>query len=163
MLVKFYESKFGARCTPGLVLLLLTAWYSFTWKILISSAKRNFVIVTDLASFDCLIQVKILWSIYFVNHSNFFWLPTVLSTIYIFDYWGWAVGDDGAVLCGVELELIQLELVTPRHHYFFWSPVEQSLIFAHERSALQAVTFLQCLYSFSLIEYRKGVAPNKYY
>ena len=73
------------------------------------------------------------------------------------------VGDDGAVLCGVELELIHLELVTPRHHYFFWSPVEQSLIFAHERSALQAVTFLQCLYSFSLIEYRKGVAPNKYY
>jgi len=89
MLVKFYESKFGATCTPGLVLLLLTAWYSFTWKILISSAKRKFVIVTDLASFDCLIQVKILWSIYFVNHSNFFWLPTVLSTIYIFDYWGW--------------------------------------------------------------------------
>ena len=29
------------------------------------------------------------------------------------------IGFDGDILCGVELELPQLELVTPRHRYFF--------------------------------------------
>ncbi|KAG2657691.1 hypothetical protein PVAP13_1KG197820 [Panicum virgatum] len=61
------------------------------------------------------------------------------------------VGDDGTLLCGVELELPQLELVTP-HRYFFWSPAEQSLILAYERSAMQAVAFLQGVYRFSLAD-----------
>ena len=56
------------------------------------------------------------------------------------------IGFDGDILCGVELELPQLELVIPRHRYFFWTTVTTSFAMAYEQSALQAIAFLHRLY-----------------
>jgi len=60
-------------------------------------------------------------------------------------------GFDGAILCGVDLELPQFELIIPRQRYFFWSTVTASSALAYEQSALQAVAFLHRLYRFSLV------------
>jgi len=60
------------------------------------------------------------------------------------------IGFDGILLCGIELELPQLELVIPRHRYFFWTAVSTSISTAYEESALQAVIFLSRFYKLSL-------------
>jgi len=56
------------------------------------------------------------------------------------------IGFDGDILCEVELELPQLELVIPRHRYFFWTTVTTFFAVAYEQSALQAIAFLHRLY-----------------
>ena len=42
------------------------------------------------------------------------------------------IASDQTVLCGVELELPQRELIAPRREFFFWEPVvfEPSLAYA---------------------------------
>jgi len=63
------------------------------------------------------------------------------------------VFEDGTVLCGVEIELRQLELVRPRQPYFFWAASQGNPIVAYEEAVSQAVSFLQTRFGFVVTDY----------
>ena len=55
------------------------------------------------------------------------------------------IADEFTVLCGVELELPQLELLAPRRELFSssWEPADLNPTIAYEKACLQAVSLLQ--------------------
>ena len=60
------------------------------------------------------------------------------------------IADSSTILCGVELELPQLELIGPRHELFFWQTAYLDLNDAYEKACLKVVLFLQIVYNLKI-------------
>ena len=63
------------------------------------------------------------------------------------------IADDSTILCGVELELPQLELLAPRQQLFLWEPAISGPIIAFEKACLRAISFLQIFYGLKVTNY----------
>ena len=63
------------------------------------------------------------------------------------------IASDETVLCGVELELPQRELIGPRHEFFFWEPVITETSLAYAKACLKAVSFLQIFFNLKITNY----------
>ena len=64
------------------------------------------------------------------------------------------IADSSTILCGVELELPQLELIGPCHElFFFWQTAYLDLNDAYEKACLEAVSFLQLFYNLTITNY----------
>ncbi|XP_062186630.1 uncharacterized protein LOC133890183 [Phragmites australis] len=103
--------------------------------------------------------LKLLWSsflsgMFVVGLSYVFLLQAVVSqcdsvsVAYLCE-----VADDGAVLAGIEVELPPLNAEAAPRHVFFWSCPHITCMAPYEQAAFQAVSFLQMLYGFLVINY----------
>ena len=63
------------------------------------------------------------------------------------------IASDQTVLCGVELELPQRELIGPRREFFFWEPVFSEPSLAYAKACLKAVSFLQIFFNLKITNY----------
>ncbi|WVZ54142.1 hypothetical protein U9M48_004992, partial [Paspalum notatum var. saurae] len=63
------------------------------------------------------------------------------------------VAEDGALLCGVELVLPASAGSGSRSTVFFWSPVKITCYAAYEQASLQAISYLQSIYAFLVVDY----------
>ena len=63
------------------------------------------------------------------------------------------IASDQTVLCGVELELPQRELIGPRREFFFWGPVVSEPSLAYAKACLKAVSFLQIFFNLKITNY----------
>ena len=63
------------------------------------------------------------------------------------------IASDETVLCGVELELPQRELIGPRREFFFWEPVITEPSLAYAKACLKAVSFLQIFFNLKITNY----------
>ena len=63
------------------------------------------------------------------------------------------IASDETVLCGVELELPQRELIGPRREFFFWEPVITETSLAYAKACLKAVSFLQIFFNLKITNY----------
>ena len=63
------------------------------------------------------------------------------------------IASDQTVLCGVELELPQRELIGPRREFFFWEPVITDPSLAYAKACLKAVSFLQIFFNLKITNY----------
>ena len=63
------------------------------------------------------------------------------------------IASDQTVLCGVELELPQRELIGPRREFFFWEPVITETSLAYAKACLKAVSFLQIFFNLKITNY----------
>jgi len=63
------------------------------------------------------------------------------------------IASDQTVLCGVELELPQRELIGPRREFFFWEPVITEPSLAYAKACLKAVSFLQIFFNLKITNY----------
>ena len=80
------------------------------------------------------------------------------------------IADDPMVLCGVELELPQLELIGPCHEIFFWEATYLDPTIAYEKACLRAVSFLQLFYNLKITNYysnghyySNGIPPHAFH
>ncbi|WVZ73681.1 hypothetical protein U9M48_021963 [Paspalum notatum var. saurae] len=64
------------------------------------------------------------------------------------------VAEDGTLFCGVELVLPAPAACGSGGTVFFWSPVQTTLCGAYEQASLQAVSYLQSVYGFLVVDYR---------
>ena len=63
------------------------------------------------------------------------------------------IASDETVLCGVELELPQRELIGPRREFFFWEPVITETSLAYAKACLKAISFLQIFFNLKITNY----------
>ena len=63
------------------------------------------------------------------------------------------IASDETVICGVELELPQRELIGPRREFFFWEPVITDPSLAYAKACLKAVSFLQIFFNLKITNY----------
>lgn len=54
---------------------------------------------------------------------------------------------------GVEIDVPSNSEVAPCHSFFFWALADESQHPGHEQAALQAVSFLQTMYGFVVVDY----------
>ena len=80
------------------------------------------------------------------------------------------IADVPTILCGVELELPQLELIGPRHELFFWEATYLDPTNAYEKACLRAVSFLQLFYNLKISNYysnghyySNGIPPHAFH
>jgi hypothetical protein len=62
-------------------------------------------------------------------------------------------GSDGAPVYGVEIEVPCFDAFFACRSFFFWAPPGESSDAAYEHAALQAISFLQKLYGFVVVDY----------
>ena len=63
------------------------------------------------------------------------------------------VAEDGTLLCGVERVLSAPAGCSAGPTVFFWSAVETTCCGAYEQAALQAISYLQSVYAFLVVDY----------
>ncbi|KAJ1264873.1 hypothetical protein BS78_08G035300 [Paspalum vaginatum] len=63
------------------------------------------------------------------------------------------VTEDGTVLCGVELVLPPVGGCSAGPTVYFWSPVQSTFCAAYEQASLQAISYLQSVYAFLIVDY----------
>ncbi|KAJ1262206.1 hypothetical protein BS78_09G089100 [Paspalum vaginatum] len=64
------------------------------------------------------------------------------------------LAEDGTILCGVELVLpSSSDVYAARAPVFFWVPVQTTPSCAYEQAALQAISYLQSVYTFLVVDY----------
>ncbi|KAG2584051.1 hypothetical protein PVAP13_6KG267800 [Panicum virgatum] len=63
------------------------------------------------------------------------------------------IASDETILCGVELEPPQRELIGPRREFFFWEPVITGPSLAYAKACLKAVSFLQIFFNLKITNY----------
>jgi hypothetical protein len=63
------------------------------------------------------------------------------------------VSGDGAPICGIEIQVPCAGARLPCRTVFFWAPADAFSASGYEQAALQAISFLQRMYGFVVVDY----------
>ncbi|KAJ1270375.1 hypothetical protein BS78_06G048200 [Paspalum vaginatum] len=91
----------------------------------------------------------------FVVRASYWALLEVIATHCSLEYTGLVseVVDNGTLLCGVELVLPAPTTGSSGATIFFWSPVQTTCCGAYEQASLKAISYLQSVYGFLVVDY----------